>query len=75
MEYAWKHGIQIVSNHTFETEDPLEKVGKILVDLCTGDKYKIQPGAIKWLAALLFGTSACIPAAPTAAALGARRGP
>lgn len=40
MEYAWKHGIQIVSNHTFETEDPLE-VGKILVDLCTGDKYKI----------------------------------
>ena len=40
MEYAWKHGIQIVSNDTFKTEDPLE-VGKILVDLCTGDKYKI----------------------------------
>jgi hypothetical protein len=40
MEYTWKHGIQIVSVQTFKTEDPLE-VGKILVDLCTGDKYKI----------------------------------
>jgi hypothetical protein len=40
MDYTWKHGIQIVSGQTFKTEDPLE-VGKILVDLCTGDKYKI----------------------------------
>jgi hypothetical protein len=40
MEYTWKHGIQLVSGQTFQTEDPLE-VGKILVDLCTGDKYKI----------------------------------
>jgi len=24
MKYTWKHGIQIVSNHTFKTEDPLE---------------------------------------------------
>jgi hypothetical protein len=42
MEYTWKHGIQIVPNQTFKTDDPLE-VGKILVDLCTGDKYKILP--------------------------------
>jgi hypothetical protein len=40
MEYTWKHGSQIVSGQTFKTEDPLE-VGKILVDLCTGDRYKI----------------------------------
>jgi hypothetical protein len=40
MDYTWKHGIQIVSGQTFKTEDPLG-VGKILVDLCTGDKYKI----------------------------------
>ncbi len=40
MEYTWKHGIQLVSGQTFQTDDPLE-VGKILVDLCTGDKYKI----------------------------------
>ena len=40
MDYTWKHGIQIVSGQTIKTEDPLE-VSKILVDLCTGDKYKI----------------------------------
>jgi hypothetical protein len=40
MEYTWRHGIQIVPNQTFKTDDPPE-VGKILVDPCTGDKYKI----------------------------------
>jgi hypothetical protein len=40
LEYRWKHGIQIVSNLTFKTEDPLE-IGRFLVDVCTGDKYKV----------------------------------
>jgi hypothetical protein len=55
MEYTWKHGIQIVPNQTFKTDDPLE-VGKILVDLCTGDKYKILPVEAQRLAEGVYAT-------------------
>jgi len=40
MEYTWKHGIQSISYTTLKTNRPLE-VGKVIVDLCTGEKYKV----------------------------------
>src|SRR5712692_11829033 len=40
MEYTWKHGVQLTSYTTLKTNRPLE-VGKVLVDLCTGEKYQV----------------------------------
>ena len=40
MEYTWKHGIQFTSYTILKTNRPLE-VGTVMVDLCTGEKYKI----------------------------------
>lgn len=40
MEYTWKHGIQLTSYTTLKTNRSL-KIGSILVDLCTGEKYEV----------------------------------
>ena len=40
MEYTWKQGIQGASHTTFKSSRPVE-VGNVLVDLCTGEKYKV----------------------------------
>lgn len=40
MEYTWKHGVEFTSDTTLKTDRPLE-VGKVLVDLCTGQRYQV----------------------------------
>lgn len=39
-EYLWKHGVASYSDTILKTNRPLE-VGKVMVDLCSGDMYQV----------------------------------
>ena len=41
MEYTWKHESEFTPDTTLKTNRPLE-IGKVLVDLCTGQTYRVH---------------------------------